>query len=96
MNTEKVTIKLTTTPCRKEKIKIFVSERGYKSVSSFVDVATDFYIRKDLHAGEIATSFFETNQCICQLDETNLNSRQKELVNNIKERMDTIYGYFQN
>lgn len=92
---QKVTIKLTITPTKKEKLQFYTKEMNYKSISSFVDIATDFYLSKNLHAGDVSSTFFELNHYISQLEDTSLTPKQQNLVNNIKERMDTVYGYFQ-
>ncbi len=88
-------IKVIVTPTKKEKIKLYVEKNNFKSISSFVDIATDFYMSKELHAGEMATSFCEVNQCISSLEQTCLKPKQQFLVNKLKEGMDNIHGYFQ-
>lgn len=95
MKKQRTTIKITTTTDRKEKIQLHVETYNYKSVSSLVNIATDFYIRKNLYAADMSSAFFTINENLSQLENTNLNSEQKHLINNIKEGMDTIYGYFQ-
>lgn len=95
MKEQRATIKITTTMDRKEKLQLYVEDYNYKSVSSLVNIATDFYMNKNLYAGDMSSIFFTVNENISQLEQTNLNSGQKCLLNNIKEGMNKVYGYFQ-
>lgn len=95
MKEQRTTVKITTTIDRKEEIQLHVETYHYKSISSFINIATDFYIRKNLYVGDMSSAFFTINENLSQLENTNLNSEQEHLLNNIKEGMDVIYGYFQ-
>lgn len=95
MKEQRATIKITTTIDKRKKIQLHVEEYNYKSVSSLLNIATDFYINKNLYAGEISSVFFTINDNISKLESTNLSCGQKYLLDDIKEGMDKIYGYFQ-